>query len=98
MVGKVRFVTSCSICSSTQSGLMIEDAISLSDMGICTIHEEHLRDTLTEIERLRGELSAARDAALEEAAKVVDACNYEGPYQAIDAASKIRALKGGKQC
>jgi CRISPR/Cas system-associated protein Csm6 len=34
-----------------------------------------------------------RNAALEEAASVVDQCNREGPYQAIGAAERIRSLK-----
>lgn len=38
-------------------------------------------------------LLAARNAALEEAAAVVDHCNREGPYNAIGAASRIRELK-----
>lgn len=38
-------------------------------------------------------LRIARNAALEEAASVVDQCNREGPYNAIGAASRIRALK-----
>ncbi len=38
-------------------------------------------------------LSEARANALEEAARVVDQCNREGPYNAIGAASRIRALK-----
>ena len=47
-----------------------------------------------EMWRLREQLSEARDAALEEAADVVDQCNREGPYNAILAAKIIRALKG----
>ena len=35
-----------------------------------------------------------REAALREAAEVVDQCNREGPYNAIGAASRIRALIG----
>jgi len=34
-----------------------------------------------------------RDRALEEAAQVVDQCNREGPYNAIGAASRLRALR-----
>jgi len=34
-----------------------------------------------------------RNDTLEEAAKVVDQCNREGPYNAIAAAKRIRALK-----
>lgn len=34
----------------------------------------------------------AREGALEEAAKVVDQCNREGPYNAICSAERIRAL------
>lgn len=34
-----------------------------------------------------------RNAAIEECAAVVDQCNREGPYQAIAAAKRIRALK-----
>ncbi len=37
--------------------------------------------------------SPARDEVLEEAAKVVAQCNAEGPYEAIGAAARIRALK-----
>jgi hypothetical protein len=37
-------------------------------------------------------LSAARAEGLEQAAKIVDQCNREGPYNAIGAASRIRAL------
>lgn len=44
----------------------------------------------TEHER---EIAAARNAALEEAAALVDHCNREGPYNAIGAASRIRELK-----
>ena len=35
---------------------------------------------------------STRERALEEAAQVVDECNREGPYQAIGAADRIRAL------
>lgn len=38
-------------------------------------------------------LKTTRNAALEEAAAVVDQCNREGPYNAIGAAARIRALK-----
>lgn len=31
--------------------------------------------------------------AIEKAAKIVDDCNREGPYNAIGAASRIRSLK-----
>ncbi len=34
-----------------------------------------------------------RDAGLEEGAAMVDRCNREGPYNAIGAADRIRALK-----
>jgi hypothetical protein len=40
-----------------------------------------------------GPIHAARNKAIEECAKVVDQCNHEGPYNAIGAASRIRALK-----
>ena len=33
------------------------------------------------------------NAAIEVAAKIVDDCNREGPYNAIGAASRIRELK-----
>lgn len=47
----------------------------------------------------QNELAEVRNAALEEAAAVVDACNREGPYQAIGAARRIRALKTSElQC
>ena len=39
----------------------------------------------------------ARKAAFEEAAAVVDQCNREGPYNAIGAASRIRALAQQEQ-
>jgi hypothetical protein len=42
-------------------------------------------------------LVTVRDEALEEAAKVVDECNREGPYSAIGAASRIRELKCGEK-
>lgn len=35
---------------------------------------------------------AGRAAGIEEAAKVIDDCNREGPFQAIGAAARIRAL------
>lgn len=34
-----------------------------------------------------------RDAIIERCAAVVDQCNREGPYEAIGAAKRIRALK-----
>lgn len=37
-------------------------------------------------------LETTRREAWEEAAKIVDQCNLEGPYQAIGAAARIRAL------
>lgn len=37
---------------------------------------------------------ADRDEIIEQCAVVVDQANREGPYQAIAAASRIRALKG----
>ena len=36
---------------------------------------------------------AITDEVLEEAAQIVDHCNREGPYNAIGAAKRIRALK-----
>jgi hypothetical protein len=33
------------------------------------------------------------NAAIEEAAKIIDQCNREGPYQAIAGARRIRELK-----
>lgn len=45
-------------------------------------------------DRLAHALASAREAALREAAEVVDQCNREGPYNAIGAASRIRALIG----
>lgn len=43
-----------------------------------------------------GETADKKDvwnAAIEEAVKIVDDCNREGPYNAIEAASRIRSLK-----
>ena len=40
----------------------------------------------------RPEVQALIAAAYERAAKVVDTCNAEGPYQSIGAAGRIRAL------
>lgn len=40
-----------------------------------------------------GSFQAQWNEALEAAARVVDQCNHEGPYNAIGAASRIRALK-----
>ncbi len=40
-------------------------------------------------------LELVANAAIERAASVVDQCNHEGPYNAIGAASRIRALSGG---
>lgn len=34
-----------------------------------------------------------RNAVIEQCAAIVDLCNREGPYQAIGAAKRIRALK-----
>ena len=55
---------------------------------------KYARPLLTEVATLRKQLENARSEALEEAAKVVDQCNREGPYNAIGAAKRIRALKG----
>jgi hypothetical protein len=44
-------------------------------------------------DELGNPVPTARDEVLEEAALVVDHCNREGPYNAIGAASRIRALK-----
>lgn len=57
--------------------------------------EELARSDQNVIARLTADLEAARaqiGAVLAEAAGVVDACNAEGPYQAIGAASRILAL------
>lgn len=51
-------------------------------------------ELLTNLATLRKQLENARSEALEEAATVVDQCNREGPYNAIGAAKRIRALKG----
>lgn len=41
---------------------------------------------------LRAQIDRERAATIEAAAEVIDTCNAEGPYQAIGAASRIRAL------
>lgn len=54
-------------------------------------------DDMDEVEMLQliaDHRITARSEALEEAAKLVDQCNREGPYNAIGAAKQIRALKG----
>lgn len=43
-------------------------------------------------EALNKRIGVAVAAAYDKAAQVVDACNAEGPYQAIGAANRIRAL------
>lgn len=53
-----------------------------------------MSDAIKEVgERVQATYDAIRNAALEEAALVVDQCNREGPYNAIGAARRIRALK-----
>lgn len=41
------------------------------------------------------QFAAHRLAVMEECAAIVDQCNREGPYNAIGAGSRIRALAGG---
>jgi hypothetical protein len=43
---------------------------------------------------LAAEFAAVEREALERAAEIVDECNREGPYHAIGAAWRIRALAG----
>ena len=43
-------------------------------------------------EWIKAECDAIRAQTIEECAQVVDQCNHEGPYNAIGAASRIRAL------
>ena len=65
-----------------------------------TPHAEHLSPTTlyaqarAEILSLRAQLAAARDAALEEAANIVDIYMREGGFKALTAAERVRALKG----
>lgn len=42
---------------------------------------------------LEAAFSLGHEFGIERAAEVVDECNKEGPYQAIGAASRIRALE-----
>jgi hypothetical protein len=64
--------------------------------SFATGHGDSLEDLLGEltwqVKEMRDRAQEAREAALEEAAQVVDQCNREGPYNAICSAERIRAL------
>lgn len=66
------------------------------DYGLLDDHDrERLRFVAVEWLRAwqKEGFGADRDEIIERCAAVVDQCNREGPYQAIGAATKIRALK-----
>ena len=76
-------------------------------LAICTAQVDSLAASLRQVEAERDALrqdaklsesaqelmDVGRDGGLEDAACVVDQCNREGPYNAIGAAARIRALK-----
>lgn len=76
--------------------------LAMVEVGVSSEHKlavlaSRCEGAMQRIDRLATALSTAESAGyergVEEAARVVDECNREGPYQAIGAASRIRALK-----